>query len=44
LPLNMDQNRHHAFHATLTELRRTPKQLARSMAVLAQCRRLLGPP
>jgi GIY-YIG catalytic domain-containing protein len=34
LPLNLDQNRSHPFHALLTELRRTQKQRARLMDVL----------
>jgi hypothetical protein len=34
LPLNLDQNRNHHFHSTLTELRKAAKQLARSMDVL----------
>jgi len=35
LPLNLDQNRSHAFHALLSELRRTAKQRARLLDVLA---------
>jgi hypothetical protein len=34
LPLNLDQNRHHGFHATLTGLRREAKARARSLPVL----------
>jgi len=34
LPLNLDQNRSHAFHALLTELRRTAKHRARLIDVL----------
>jgi len=33
-PLNPDKNRHHAFHATRTELRKAAKQLARSLDVV----------
>jgi hypothetical protein len=36
LPLNLDQNRNHAFHGILTELRRTVKHQARSMDILPQ--------
>lgn len=35
LPLNLDQNRSHAFHSLLSELRRTAKQRARLLEVLA---------
>jgi hypothetical protein len=34
LPLNLDQNRNHSFHATLTELRSAAKQHARKLDVL----------
>jgi len=34
LPLNLNQNRHHAFHAQLTELRRAAKLRARAQPVL----------
>jgi len=34
LPLNLDQNRHHLFHATLTRLRKEAKKRARSLLVL----------
>jgi hypothetical protein len=34
LPLNLDQNRQHAFHAELTQLRRRSKQRARSLPVV----------
>lgn len=36
LPLNLDQNRHHAFHAELSRLRKTAKQCARSLPILDQ--------
>ena len=35
LPLNLDQNRNHAFHSTLTQMRRAAKERARNLAVLA---------
>ena len=35
LPLNLDQNRNHAFHAILTELRKTAKERARMLEILA---------
>ena len=35
LPLNLDQNRNHAFHSTLSQCRKTAKELARSMDVVA---------
>jgi hypothetical protein len=35
LSLNLDQNRNHSFHATLTELRTAAKRQARSLDVLA---------
>lgn len=34
LPLNLDQNRNHIFHATLTALRRDAKLRARELACL----------
>lgn len=34
LPLNLDQNRHHAFHRVLTEKRRTAKGLARKLPIV----------
>jgi hypothetical protein len=34
LPLNLDQNRHHLFHATLNGLRKDAKARARSLPVL----------
>ena len=36
LPLNLDQNRHHAFHAELSALRAAAKQRARERPVLPQ--------
>jgi hypothetical protein len=35
LPLNLDQNRNHSFHAILTEIRRAAKQRAHQLPVLA---------
>jgi hypothetical protein len=34
LPLNPDQNRNHAFHATLSETRKAAKLLARTLDIL----------
>jgi hypothetical protein len=34
LPINLDQNRNHAFHHALSELRRTAKLGARTLPVL----------
>lgn len=34
LPLNLDQNRNHAFHSTLTSLRRAAKERARRLDIL----------
>ena len=34
LPINLDQNRHHAFHAHLTELRGLAKERARQLPVV----------
>ena len=34
LPLNLDQNRHHGFHAELTEKRRAAKAMARELPVV----------
>jgi len=33
LPLNLDQNHHHPFHATLTVLRRDAKARARKLRI-----------
>ncbi len=35
LPLNLDQNRHHAFHTRLSEMRRSAKARARQLPALA---------
>jgi GIY-YIG catalytic domain len=35
LPLNLDQNRNHAFHSTLTQMRGAAKERSRNLAVLA---------
>lgn len=35
LPINLDQNRNHAFHAELSELRRKAKRKARKLPVVA---------
>jgi len=35
LPLNLDQNRNHAFHARLTSVRRVAKQQARELDALS---------
>jgi hypothetical protein len=34
LPINLDQNRNHAFHSVLSELRRTARLKARTLPVL----------
>lgn len=34
LPLNLDQNRNHAFHSTLTALRRAAEGRARQLDIL----------
>lgn len=34
LPLNLDQNRHDGFHATLSQARAHQRELARSLPVL----------
>ncbi|QXJ21334.1 hypothetical protein AGRA3207_002175 [Actinomadura graeca] len=34
LPLNLDQNKHNAFHAQLTEIRSTARRLARELPIL----------
>jgi len=34
LPLNLDQNRHHAFHSVLSQIRREAKMRARELPVL----------
>jgi hypothetical protein len=36
LPVNLDQNRNHAFHQTLSELRRTAKARARELPILSR--------
>ena len=36
LPLNLDQNRHHAFHSALSQIRREAKARARELPVLAR--------
>jgi hypothetical protein len=33
LPLNLDQNRNHVFHADLSELRRAAKERARELPI-----------
>lgn len=35
LPLNLDQNRHHAFHPVLSRVRREAKEIARSLPVFS---------
>jgi len=34
LPLNLDQNRHHNFHAALSAMRRAAKMRARELPVM----------
>lgn len=43
LPLNLDQNRNHAFHSTLTELRRAAKEAARRQEILGYRRSPICP-
>jgi hypothetical protein len=35
LPLNLDQNRHHAFHQQLTQIRAAARMTARTLPVVS---------
>jgi hypothetical protein len=35
LPLNLDQNRHHAFHQQLTQVRADARRTARTLPVVS---------